>query len=382
MARGIRLQLLTGPLTFAPASAELTSCLQEATITQNSGQRSGFQVRFALGKGSELDRMLADRALDPPARVILVAHLDGQPTVLSDGVVTRHDVSRSNESGQSTLTLTGVDVSQMLDLIDLSGVPMPMPPEAQVLLLLAPMAAYGVIPRVIPSVLLAVTNPIDRWPSIQGTPFAWISQLADEAGYTFYVEPGPIPGVNTAYWGPEIRVGVPQPPLTVDSDHGSNVESMSFSFDGIQKTIYALTAFPPQIKVPIPIPVPDITPLSPPLGRKLPIPLQFKRMNVERHGDNADDSTARLDVVQAVVRGLARTTQAAQIVSASGSLDVTRYGRLLQCRGLVGVRGAGTAFDGEYVVKSVTTTCKAGEIKQRFTLGRNAQVSLTGKAML
>lgn len=382
MGRGIQLQVLTGPLTVSPLSAELMSSLQEATITQNSGQRSGFQLRFALGKDSELDRMLADRALDPPARVILVAHLDGRPTVLSDGVITRHDVNRSNEAGQSSVTFTGVDVSQMLDLIDLSGVPLPMPPEAQVLVLLSPMAAYGVIAQVIPSVLLAVTNPIDRWPSIQGTPFAWISQLADEVGYTFYVEPGPIPGMNTAYWGPEIRVGIPQRPLTVGSDHGNNVDSMSFSFDGVQKTIYALTAFPPQIKVPIPIPIPDITPLSPALGRKLPIPLQFKRMNVEKHGEGTDDSTARLDVVQAVVRGLARTTQASQIVSGSGSLDVTRYGGLLQCRKLVGVRGAGPAYDGEYVVKSVTTTCKAGEIKQRFTLSRNAQVSLLGKVVL
>lgn len=382
MARGIQLQLLIGPLTVNPAPVELMASLQEATITQNSGQRSGFQLRFALAKGSALDRMLADRDLDPPARVILVVHLDGRPTVLSDGVITRHDLSRSNDAGQSTLTLTGVDVSQMLDLIDLSSLPMPMPAETQVLVLLAPMALYGVVPLVIPSVLLAVPNPIDRWPSVQGTSLSWISQLAEEAGYTFYVEPGPVPGTNVAYWGPEIRVGIPQPPLTVDSDHATNVDSMSFSFDGLSKTIYALTAFPKELKIPIPIPVPDITPLSPPLGRKPPIPLQFKRMNVERHGESGDDSTARLDVVQAIMRGLARTTQAAQIISGSGSLDVTRYGGLLQCRRLVGVRGAGRAYDGEYVVKSVTTTCKAGEIKQRFTLGRNAQVSLVGKVLL
>jgi hypothetical protein len=354
--------------------------LQEATVTENSGQRSGFQLRFALAKGSALDRMLAERALDPPARVILVVHVDGRPTVLSDGVVTRHDLVRSNEAGQSTLTLTGVDVGQMLDLVDLSGVPMPMPAEAQVLVMLAPMAAYGVVPMVIPGVVLFAPNPIERYPAIQGTPFAWISQLAEDVGYTFYIEPGPRPGMNIAYWGPELRIGASQPALTVDSDHATNVESMSFSFDGIQKTIFALTLFPPQIKVPIPIPIPDITPLSPPQGRKPPIPLQFKRMNVESHAkDETDDSTARLDVVQAVARGLARTTQAAQIVTGSGSLDVVRYGGLLRCRRPVGVRGAGRAYDGDYLVKSVTTTCKAGEIKQRFTLARNAQVSLTGR---
>jgi hypothetical protein len=56
-----------------------------------------------------------------------------------------------------------------------------------------------------------------------------------------------------------------------------------------------------------------------------------------------------------------------------------RYGQLLQCRRLVGVRGAGPAYDGEYAVKSVTTTLKPGEFKQRFTLSRNAQVSTSGR---
>jgi hypothetical protein len=103
-------------------------------------------------------------------------------------------------------------------------------------------------------------------------------------------------------------------------------------------------------------------------------------MNVESHAkDENDDSTARLDVVEALSRGMARASQAANVISGSGSLDVLRYGRFLQCRRLVGVRGAGPAYDGEYVVKSVSTTLKPGEAKQRFTLGRNAHVSLSGR---
>ncbi len=37
-------------------------------------------------------------------------------------------------------------------------------------------------------------------------------------GYVFYVEPGPAPGTNIAYFGPEIKVGIPQPALNVDMD--------------------------------------------------------------------------------------------------------------------------------------------------------------------
>jgi len=39
------------------------------------------------------------------------------------------------------------------------------------------------------------------------------------------------------------------------------------------------------------------------------------------------------------------------------------------------VRGAGSAFDGLYFVKSVTSTLKRGEFKQSFQLSRNALVS-------
>lgn len=382
LAQGVQLQIRTGLLSTRPLAEDLVEDLQEAQVTHNAGQRSGFQLRFAMARDSRLERMLAGRELDPPARVILVVTVNGASQVLSDGVVTRHDVTRSGTAGASTLTLTGVDVSQMMDLIDLSGVPMPMPAEAQVLTLLAPFSAYGVIPLVVPSVLVFAPNPIERYPQIQGTPFGYISQLADDVGYVFYVEPGPQPGMNTAYWGPEIRAGFPQPAIAVDSDVSSNVDSLSFSFDGISKTVYVLTGFPPQVRVPIPLPVPDVSPLSPPQGAKPIIPLSFKRMNIDRHSDGtdkSDDATARLDVVQTLARGLARASQSAQGVTGNGTLEVARYGRLLEARKPVDVRGAGPAYDGTYTVRSVTTTLAPGAATQSFSLARNAHVALSGK---
>jgi hypothetical protein len=73
--------------------------------------------------------------------------------------------------------------------------------------------------------------------------------------------------------------------------------------------------------------------------------------------------------------GLAYASQHADAVFANGSLDVMRYGRVLKSRQLVGVRGAGAAFDGLYFVKSVTHKVKRGEYKQDFTLARNGLIS-------
>ena len=63
--------------------------------------------------------------------------------------------------------------------------------------------------------------------------------------------------------------------------------------------------------------------------------------------------------------------------SGSGNLNVLRYGRVLKARGLVGVRGAGVAYDGLYYVSSVTSRLKRGEFKQSFELTRNGLVSIT-----
>src|SRR6202007_3028111 len=121
----------------------------------------------------------------------------------------------------------------------------------------------------------------------------------------------------------------------------------------------------PITKVPIPIPIPDFNPLSPPLGVIEPIPTRFEPV----------EGTSKYNAIQALLIGLARQSLSADAVSASGTFDVVRYGRPLKARQLVGVRGAGMAFDGLYYVKNVTHSIKRGEYKQNFTLTRNGLIS-------
>jgi len=241
--------------------------------------------------------------------------------------------------------------------------------------MVAKYAAFGIVPLVIPSVLIDIPNPVERIPKQQGTDWAYINQLAADVGYVFYIEPGPLPGMNVAYWGPEIKVGVPQPALNVNLDAHSNVESLNFSYDGMSKTQYVLYIQNLLTKVPIPIPIPDITPLNPPLGAKPPLPLHVKLVSNEPD----QGGTAKYSPLQAAAIGLAKAAKGSEVISGGGSLDVLRYGRLLKARQLVGVRGAGLAYDGLYYVRSVTHDIKRGEYKQSFTLSRNALISTLQK---
>jgi len=222
-----------------------------------------------------------------------------------------------------------------------------------------------VVPLVIPSILLDVPIPIDRIPIQQGKDLAYVKKLADDVGYTFFIKPGPTPGVSVAYWGPDIKVGVPQPALNTDMDAYTNVESLSFSFNADKATLPIVYIQEQYSKAPIPIPVPDITPLNPPLGAIPPFPKEFPII----------DGTAKLSPIQALLIGVAKAAKKADAVSANGSLDTLVYGNVLQARGLVGVRGAGTPFDGLYYVSSVKHNIKRGEYKQDFTLVRNGLIS-------
>jgi hypothetical protein len=374
MLKGIHLTLMMGPAVAVPVPKSVADALTGVQVTTASGSRSGFQLTLTLAKNSPLTTTLIPAGFfDPLIRVIIIVTVGGLPNVIMDGVITQQQVTASSEPGQMSLTVTGEDVSRAMDLIDFTGVPFPMPAEARVALMIAKYAVFGIIPAVIPSVLLDVPIPIERIPKQQGTDFAYINQLADEVGYVFYIEPGPAPGVNVAYWGPEVKVGVPQPALTINMDAQTNVESLNFTLDGMSKTLYILYIQNLLTKAPIPIPIPDITPLNPPLGARPPIPHQVKFIPEE----SDKDAPAKYTPVQAALIGLAKAAKSADAVSASGSLNVLRYGRVLKARSLVGVRGAGLAYDGLYYVKSVTHDIKKGEYKQSFTLSRNALIATT-----
>ena len=84
-----------------------------------------------------------------------------------------------------------------------------------------------------------------------------------------------------------------------------------------------------------------------------------------------------MNPMQAILRGLNEAKKSQDSVSAKGSLNVLRYGRPLKARQLVGVRGAGIAYDGLYFVESVKSTLKRGEFQQSFNLTRNGLVSIT-----
>ena len=373
MLNSVQLSLMIGPVFPLPVPRAVLDALAEVEVKVEDAGTSGFQLVFRIDKQSPLQILFLLTGGMPLLfmRVVLVATVNGVANVLMDGVITNNQISPGDKGSNSTLTITGKDLTALMDQSNWSGFPFPAcPAEARVALILVKYALFGVIPLIVPSVLIDVPIPIDRIPSQKGTDLEYIRYLAEQAGYVFYIDPGPVPGTNTAYWGPQIKVGPVQPALSIDMDAYTNVESMHFTFDQEKNRIPILYIYNEQTGVTIPIPVPPITPLNPPLGLIPPLPT-----NILGDLQPLRDDLSKRPIPQTVMMGLAAASQYAEAVSCEGSLDVTRYGGVLKARQLVGVRGAGPAFDGLYYVKSVTHKIKRGEYKQNFTLTRNGLVS-------
>ena len=370
MLQGIHLTLMIGPAVPVPAPKSVVDALLSVQVTSGK-DKSGFQLSFAMSKNSALQTTLLPAGYFDPitTRVILIVTLGGFPNVIMDGIVTRQEMTRSSEPGQSTLTITGEDLSVLMDVVELKR-PFPaMDDTLQVLAVLAPYAALGVKPIVLPSLFLDFSPPTEKIESQTTTDLRHIQMLAGRNGYVFYVEPGPLPGQSIAYFGPDIRIPVPQPALSVNMDAHTNVESLSFSLDGLAKEVLVVTVMDPITgKFPIPIPIPNISVFQPPLGARPTPPAKIR----------FSDEWAGLKVPTLLKRVVGRLLKgAANAITAGGSLDVLRYGRVLRSRMLVGVRGAGLAYDGLYYVDSVTHSIKRGEYKQSFQLSRDGLISNT-----
>jgi hypothetical protein len=168
---GIRLQLLAGTTLPLPAPPEVLDAFLSAQVRNQDGDRDGFQLRFSLHKDAGVEYALLRSGLfSPPNRVVLTAFTGVLPTVLIDGVVTNQQVVAGNQPGESTLVVTGEDLTLLLDLEEKTDTFPAQPDSLIVTRLLAPYLRYGIVPAVTPTA--AVPLPTSQIPSRQETDLA------------------------------------------------------------------------------------------------------------------------------------------------------------------------------------------------------------------
>lgn len=366
-ALGVQLTLMIGPTVAVPAPPQYMDALQSVQVTHNDSSRSGFQLTFQAGRpgpSSVMDYpLLSLPLLQVFNRVILIVTIDAIPAVLMDGIITNQQLSPGDQPGTGTITVTGEDVSVMMDLEE-KNVEHPAQPEMVIAnLIILNYAQYGLIPTVLPPPAMDVPLPIERTPAQRSTDLNYLKEMANRFGYVFYVTPGPAPFVNTAYWGPPALIGLPQPALSVNMGPQTNVNSINFQNNGLAPQMVSGSVQDRQTGVTAP--VQTFASTRPPLSSQ---PAAIANQPNVR---TTTFQGSGLNIAQAYSRAQAQTDASTDnTISASGEMDAVRYGAILQARSLVGLRGVGYTFDGFYYVKSVTHNITRGSYKQSFTLTR------------
>ena len=364
---GVRLLLWIGDTIPLPPRPALMDALTRVQVTNDADSGDGFQLTFSLGRQNPLDWDLLDGSLTPMKRVVIAVDLGIVPEVLIDGIITQHNLTPSNDPGRSTLTVTGTNLSVMLDLEEKNRPYKNQPDFVIVGSVVGSYPQYGFLPAVMPSTDVPIE--LQTIPRQYETDLGLVRRLAERNGFVFYIEPVTF-GVNKSYWGPVIRAGLPQPALTMNMGASTNVTSMSFANDALAPVTASGAIVEPTTKIEIPIPA--LPPLRiPPLAL---VPAPAHRKTILRESANENPARAALASVSAA-------TSSPEAVSGQGQLESVRYGKVLRARGLVGVRGAGFSYDGFYYVKGVTHQITKGTYTQSFRLSaRRDRVAQPGAA--
>jgi hypothetical protein len=366
MPLGINLTLLIGPNIPVPVPMLFTEALRDVEVTHSDEGRSGFQITFAVGRADRNDlkdyQLINSPLLKPGNRVILIVILQASAKVLMDGIITHQQFLPSMQLGASTFSITGEDVSIMMDLEEKS-VEHPAQDEMIIVTkIVASYAKYGLIPKVKKPPIVDRPTVTQRIPSQTATDLGYIEKLAERYKYVFYVSPGPAPGTNTAYWGPPIRIGSPQKALTVNMGTYSNVNSINFQNNALSPSTVAGQVQDRKTNKIKSVQAKDSDredlSQNPALNNKsLLRKTQYRQTGRE--------------TLQAMTRAKSMLDSTVEnVIEATGEMDTIKYGDLLELRGLVGLRGVGHNYDGIYYVKSVTHKLRPGEYKQSFTITR------------
>lgn len=369
----IQLSLLIGQLMPLPAPAELMRALQSVSINQSYDGPGGFQIVFRAERGAALSldyALFNNPRLKPGSRVVLTAAIKGTPRVLMDGIIDHYQFNPASGSTGASLTVSGEDLTALMNMVEVSLEYPGMGDWEIALLVLAKYAALGVMPVVIPPLSSPISDPLEEIPQQSDTDRGYLQALAAKHSYVFSLQPGPVPLMSQAYWGPLIKIGLPQKALTVDMGAATNVESINFTYDAQTPTQVYGAVSDADTELVVPVLTMTSTNLPPLVMEPALLANQpFVRKSMLRY--QGPDALEGQQLAQAITN---QSTEAA--VTASGTLDVLRYGDVLTAPGLVGVRGVGQSYDGYYYVKSVDHQLSPGEYKQNFTLSREGLGSL------
>jgi hypothetical protein len=263
----------------------------------------------------------------PMSRVIIKVRVPVKPQTIMHGVITDHQFNPSNEPGASTLTVTGEDISLLMDL-EQSNTPFPSQSDYDIVTQIV--RKYGELGLELPSDGPPTEPRASNQPNpkeelqqstVMATDRSFLQELAERYGFLFQVTPT-AQGASRVHWGPPQRSTREQDPLLVNMGPSSNVESISFHNDAMRAEKVAFNQNQRRTTINEP-------------GESRNIPFAQKRAEARRTVALTCGDPSR---IKAIAQG--KVDRASdRVITATGELDVLRYNKLLEPRRPVNVFG-------------------------------------------
>ena len=360
---GVTFTLLIG---FAPAPPEVVDAVQQIEIEASTDVASVCRLRLGVAQTMLGDWKVLEKDFFRPL-VPLSIRLSpgvGIPEAVFSGYVTHLDASYPSEPGASTVEVTALDVTHLMNLQE-KVMPWPNMPDGAIAA--AIFGQYGVVPLVAPTTPQLVEP--EGTTTQRDTDIRFLKKLARRNGFDCYVQPEPVTGLEQAYFQPPPEpLGPPQAVVNVGMGPDTNVEGFKVQYEMTRPTTAVAATIDTSTKAvqPALAPVSTRTPMGiePSLLRVVPPP-------VTRPADTGAMTAGEL---QPLVQSIVDDSSWAVVAQGSVGLDVgsLRPGKLIN------VRGAGRLFSGSYLATRISHLLgREGSYTQTFQARRNA-VGMTG----
>lgn len=350
-----------------PAPVLFMESLLEVEVTHGEEGGSGFQITLQGGRCDSRGRqdypLLESGLLEPFNRVLMTVTIRSSPQILMDGIITHHQLLPDEQNQESSIVVTGEDVSVMMDMEERSAEHSGMDEAtiARRIISESGYSQYGLVPEVSDPPVIDAPDPNERTPVQQTSDLEYLRETARRFGYVFYITPGQSSGQNIAYWGPPRREDQPQRSLSVNMGPNTNVESINFRYNALSPTKVAASV---QDRGSNDVNFLETSARSPSLSKRgMGEQAHVRSRRFRQPGMSTSQISGRIQGMD--------DASSSQAATAEGELDALCYGGLLWPHRPVALRGAGRSYDGLWHVKQVTHVLRSGEgYKQRFVLTR------------
>lgn len=368
MTGGVSTMLTLGKV---PAPGVMIDALQEVVVETALDVAGAFSLTFGLAptEGGDWSTLLID-PFKPMMPIGIRIGTGGVPLPLAvlNGFATAQR-ARFAEGGKSVLEIRGIDITAVMNLEEKAKAWTGLPDGA---IAAALFGQYAVVPKVTmttPRVVEPMGSTVQR-----GTDIRFLRRLARRNGFDCYVQPEPITGLDTGYFGPPTTAGVASAVINVNMGSLTNVRDLEVRYDMARPTLAMALGLDTATKAP----GVGVAPVS----KLVPMGIEPATLRAVA-GAGVAGSMPMIRLAETGGATVAELQPSAQATVDRASFAVTVEGTtdesvgVLRPGALIAVRGIGRLFNGLYQTTRCRVSVVDGHFEQRFTARRNA-VTMTG----